>query len=69
MMERTESLPKAREWMLRRDYWMSDTIQNEILQMFGHEIRRHIISKVVESNFFGLTADGTTDTSGAEQFF
>ena len=55
--------------MLRRDNWMSDTIQNEILQMFGHEIRRHIISKVVESNFFGLTADGTTDTSGAEQFF
>ena len=68
MMERTESLPKAREWMLRRDNWMSDTIQNEILQMFGHEIQRHIISKVVESNFFGLTADGTTDTSGAEQF-
>ena len=42
MMERTYNLPKEREWLLRRDNWMSDTIQNEILELFAHAIQREI---------------------------
>lgn len=68
MLERTHALPKEREWMLRRDNWMSDTIQNEILGMFAHAIQREIMSQTSHCSFFGLTADGTTDISASEQF-
>lgn len=33
MLERMYSLPAACEWLLKRDNWMSDTIQNEVLHM------------------------------------
>lgn len=68
MVERTHSLPRAREWLLRRDNWMLDTIQNEIIEMFDHAIQREIISETLHCSFFGLTADGTTDISACEQF-
>uniref|UniRef100_A0A8C1YNY7 Uncharacterized protein n=1 Tax=Cyprinus carpio TaxID=7962 RepID=A0A8C1YNY7_CYPCA len=68
MLERTHALPKEREWMLRRDNWMSDTIQKEILGMFAHAIQREIMSQISHCSFFGLTADGTTDISASEQF-
>ena len=68
MLERTHSLPQAREWMMRRDNWMSDTTQNEILEMFAHAIQREIVSDSQHGSFFGLTADGTTDISACEQF-
>lgn len=68
MVERTHSLPRAREWLLRRDNWMLDIIQNEIIEMFDHAIQREIISETLHCSFFGLTADGTTDISACEQF-
>ncbi|KAK0141881.1 hypothetical protein N1851_020454 [Merluccius polli] len=61
MLERTYDNPKAREWIQRRDNWMSDTIQNEILEILAHAVQRHIVSDARRSSFFGLTADGTTD--------
>ncbi len=45
MMERTYNLPKEREWMMRGDNWMSDTIQNEIISQFAHAVQRKIISR------------------------
>ena len=68
MLERTHSLPEARQWLLRRDNWMSNVVQNEILRMFGHAIQQQIVSEAKNCHFFGLTADGTTDISGKEQF-
>ena len=47
---------------------MSDTIQNKMLQILAHAIQRHIITEAEASNYFGLTADGTTDTNGFAQF-
>ncbi|KAM4593578.1 zinc finger MYM-type protein 1-like [Odontesthes bonariensis] len=47
---------------------MSGSIQNEILELFAHDIQRKIGAKASESPFFGLTADGITDVSGKEQF-
>jgi hypothetical protein len=61
-------MPKAREWLQRRDNWMSDSIQNEILEIFAHAVLREIVSEAREHNFYGLTADGTTDVSSSEQF-
>ena len=68
MMERTHDLPKERAWLLRRDNWMSDTIQNEVIKMFAHAIQRDIAAEAEKCHFFGLTADGTTDISTSEQF-
>ena len=71
MLERTFSSPASpeqRQWQMRRDNWMSDTIQNEILQTFAHAVQRQIVSYAQRSSFYGLTADGTTDVSGTEQF-
>ncbi|KAL2077880.1 hypothetical protein ACEWY4_027384 [Coilia grayii] len=37
MLDRTESLPEARQWMLRQDNWLSDNIQNEIIEQLAHD--------------------------------
>lgn len=68
MLERTYDLPKEREWVMRRDNWMSNTIQSEIIQQFAHAIQRDIVARSSESRFYELTADGTTDVSTTEQF-
>ncbi len=68
MLERTYSLPEAREWLLRKDNWMSDTVQNEILECFAHAVQRKIVAGASNSHYYGLTADGTTDTASSEQF-
>jgi hypothetical protein len=57
----------AREWLKRRDNFLSDTIQNEILEIFGHEILRKIVCDVSLCSFIGLICDSTTDVSGSEQ--
>lgn len=36
-------------------------LQSEIIEMFAHSIQREIVAQALESPFFGLTADGTTD--------
>lgn len=55
-------------FMRRRDNWMSNNIQNEIIEMFAHAIQRSVSESVSKASAFALIADGTTDTSGEEQF-
>ena len=55
MMKRTACLPKERQWLLPRDSWISDIIQNKIvlcLQMFAQEIQFNICEDVQRSAFF-----------------
>lgn len=66
--ERAADVPQVKGWLQRRDTWMSDNIQNEILQLFAHKIQASIAREASQSRFVGLTADGTTDISGMEQF-
>lgn len=54
--------------MLRRDNWLSDTIQNEMIELLAHAVQRRLVSGAMVSHYFGLTADGTTDISSSEQF-
>ncbi|KAF3840424.1 hypothetical protein F7725_019141, partial [Dissostichus mawsoni] len=61
MLERTYNLPKERECVMRRDNWVSNTIQHEIISQFAHSVQRTIVSRASGS-------DGTTDISTAEQF-
>ncbi|KAJ8376205.1 hypothetical protein SKAU_G00067850 [Synaphobranchus kaupii] len=68
MVERVRSDRDHFDWMNRRDNWMSPNIQNEILELFAHEIQRQVATKASQSLFLGLTADGMTDITGKEQF-
>lgn len=66
--ERSRHFPDVDAWVNRRDNWMSDTVQNEILQQYAHAIQRSIVEEAQQSEFLGIIADGTTDVSGNEQF-
>ena len=68
MVERAHEEPDLSAWLKRRNNWMSDTIQNEIIGMFGASIQRHIGAEALCAAYYGITADGTTDCSGQEQF-
>ena len=47
---------------------MSDSVQNEIIEMLAHLCLRKIQFSAQQSLYYGVTADGTTDISGNEQF-
>lgn len=66
MLEHTFSLPATREWLLRKENWMSDTVQSEILEQFAHAVQRKMVARASDSHYYGLTADGTTDTGSSE---
>ena len=68
VLERVQDVPSVKEWLNKRDTWMSDTIQNEIIQMFAHSVQRSIVTNISQCSYLGLTADGTTDVAGHEQF-
>jgi hypothetical protein len=55
------------QWLKRRDNYLSDTIQNEIIEMFAHNVLRQIVNEVNDSLFIGIMCDGTTDCTGLEQ--
>ena len=59
---------KEMSWLQNRNNWSSDTVQNEIIQMFGHGVQRQLLALIMDSPYFGLVADGTTDQTGKEQF-
>ena len=68
MLERTYNLPKEREWVMGQDNWVSNTIQNEIISQFAHSVQSTTVSRASGCDFYGLTADGTTDISADDQF-
>lgn len=68
MLEPTYNLPRERQWIERRDNWLSDTIQNEDIQQYACTIQRKIVSRAKISLYYGLKADVTTDSITIEQF-
>ncbi|KAJ8888191.1 hypothetical protein PR048_007678 [Dryococelus australis] len=57
-----------KNWLAKRDKWLSGDIQNEIIEIPEHMLRRELAEDVKKSIDYGLIADGTTDISGQEQF-
>ena len=68
VLERVQDVPSVKEWLNKRDRWMSDTIQNDIIQLFAHSAQRSIVANISQCSYLGLTANGTTDVAGHEQF-
>lgn len=57
MPKRTHSLQKAREWLPCRHNWMSDVIQNKILEMFADARQQQIIiSETQHRSSLGLNS-------------
>ncbi|KAH9381450.1 hypothetical protein HPB48_013241 [Haemaphysalis longicornis] len=54
--------------MAKRDKWVSDDGQNELLEIMDHTVQREIVEGVKSSPFYGIIADGTADVNGDEQF-
>ena len=54
MLERSEEDPELMRLMRKRDNWLSDTVQNEIIEMYSHAIQREISARVITSGFFGF---------------
>ncbi|XP_014787280.1 uncharacterized protein LOC106881413, partial [Octopus bimaculoides] len=62
-----ECSAEVSQWFKRRNNFLSDTIQNEILEAYAHNILHEIKLKVENSRFIGIICDGTTNCSGMEQ--
>lgn len=55
------------QYMKRKTNFLSPNIQNEIIQLFSHNIVRKLASDVRKSGPFSVMVDGTQDVSGQEQ--
>lgn len=51
----------------RKTTWMSPDIQNEIIEMFGKETLQKVVERIKLSQYFGIIADETCDSSAIEQ--
>lgn len=64
---RSEDYPLLQSWMKRKTDMTSPRIQNEILELYSHDIVRTIAGSVLKSGCYGLIVDGTQDISKSEQ--
>ena len=55
------------DFIMRRDNWMSEGVQSEMIELCGRYLQEKIMEKASASAFLGVVADGTTDISGDEQ--
>ena len=63
-----DDLSGAVQFINKRESWMSNSIQNEIIAMFGRSIHEEIMRELGKASFVSVVAGGTTDTiSGTEQ--
>ena len=60
-----EQLSEAVLFINKRDSWMSDTMQNEMIELFGRGIQEEIMHEVGKASFVGVLQ--MTDISGIEQ--
>ena len=68
LSERAVNVPELKAWLEQRNNCLSNTIQNEVVEMLAHTVQHEIISKVTKSTFYGAVADGTTDVGGQNSF-
>lgn len=50
------------------DNWLSDIIQNEVIQQFDQSVQTNIVSRAVKCSFYRQADDGPTHVCIIEQF-
>ena len=64
---RREDVPDLEMYLKNTTNFTSPCAQNEMVEMFSHQILARIVSDVQKNEFFAVIADGTQDISGQEQ--
>ena len=59
--------PDLQLWLERRNDMTSGSRQNEIVELFAHDIVRRIANEARTNGCFSIIVDGTQDVSGKEQ--
>ena len=66
--ERAETSGVMKQWLGRRNRFLSHECINELISIMGTMLQREVAREARESPFYGVIADGTTDLSTKEQF-
>lgn len=66
--ERARNVPELRNFLQKRNNFLSHDMQNELIQIMAHIVQKSIVDDLQKSDFLSVIADGTTDISGTEQF-
>ena len=64
---RSGDIPELKQWLKRRDNWLSNHIQNEIVDLLGNAVLEKVVATVKNKEFYSCLADGTQDVTTQEQ--
>lgn len=67
---RSEDSNDMKTWISRKGVqyqWLSHDVQNEMLDMMGQDVLRHIVSKIKQATYFTVMIDESADISVTEQ--
>ena len=67
MKLRSGDIPELKQWLKRRDNWLSNHIQNEIVDLLGNAVLEKVVATVKNKEFYSCLADGTQDVTTQEQ--
>lgn len=67
LREREMDVPEIKLWLSKRDNYTSPQIQNEIIEIMGHEVQKVLLRRIKSSPWYSVIVDGTTDASSQEQ--
>jgi hypothetical protein len=65
---RASDVSSLNSWLSRTQYrWISHDIQNELLQILGHDVLRRVLSDLRSAEYYSIMLDETTDCGRHEQ--
>jgi hypothetical protein len=64
---RAEDIPRLKDFISRRESFLSHDIQNELLSLMANDILRQVLADIKSSPYFSIMVDETTDISTKEQ--
>ena len=64
---RAEDVPSLKEFITRRESFLSHDIQNELLHLMANNVLRQVLADVKNSPYFSIMVDETTDVATTEQ--
>jgi len=64
---RRASMPELQTWFTQKKKYTHHTVQDEILQLYGSEILRCILTDAQKSQSYAVIVDGTQDINRTEQ--
>lgn len=60
-------VPELKQWLQRRDNYLSPDIQNDIIEMMAHNVQRKVVLQINAFPWFAVIVDGTIDVGSLKQ--